>query len=47
MNSQGKEGQAGEQERQDNERESWQLLEHSDCSLEASLEIGRVRSRMY
>lgn len=51
MNSQGKEGQAGEQERQDdmqdNERESWQLLEHSDCSLEASLEIGRVCSRMY
>lgn len=51
MNSQGKGGQAGEQERQnnveDNERESWQLSERSDCSLEASLEISGVRSRMY
>lgn len=51
MNSQAKGEQVGEQERQDNmednERESWQLLEHSDCSLEATLETGGVRSRMY
>lgn len=48
MNSQGKGGQAGQQERQhnmeDSKRESWQLLEHSHCSPEASLEIQGVCS---
>lgn len=39
MNPQGSGGQAGEQEKQDdvedNERESWQISEHSNCSREA------------
>ena len=51
MNSQGKGGQVEEEERQDNaednKRENWHLSEDSDCSPEASLEIGRVHGRMY
>jgi len=51
MNSHTKAGTGGEQERQgnteDNQRESWQLAEHSAHSPEVSLEIGGVRTRMY
>lgn len=49
MNSQGKGGPDGgaEEDSAEDNRESWQLSEHLDCSPEVALEISRVCSRMY